>query len=153
MCINKYNENKGLLWESNERKLKPCCLWFWQGFMKKIFALLVDIQNSTFWYRENSQAVAGSHWTPWTRSAQEGSEVAAIWCLSCGCMEGVGAVSPVPSGQVFETRNHPYNWHLVEFSADRRGLSREETKLPFHPELVDPAGRAEAHWLRLGSQS
>ena len=43
-------------------------------------------------------------------------------------MEGAGAVSPVPSGQVLETQNRPYNWHLVEFSADGRGLSQEETR-------------------------
>lgn len=122
----------------------------WKRFL--LFKSTFKIPHSDK-YPENSQAVAGSHWTLWTRSAQEGPEVAAIWCLSCGCMEGVGAVSPVLSGQVFETQNRPYNWHLVEFSADRWGLSREETELPFRPELVDPAGRAEAHWPRMGSQS
>lgn len=62
-------------------------------------------------YLENSEAVTGSRWTPCNRSAQEGPEVATIWCLSCGRMKGAGGISLVPSGQVFETQSHPYDWH------------------------------------------
>lgn len=62
-------------------------------------------------YLENDEAIAGSCWPSRNQSAQEGPEVATIWCLSCGGMKEVGGISPVPGGQVFETQSHPYNWH------------------------------------------
>lgn len=65
-------------------------------------------------------------------------------------MKGVGGISPVPSGQVFETQSHPYNWPLGEVSADSRGLSGGETKLLFRLELVAPAERGGGAGTEIG---
>ena len=106
-------------------RIKDCCEIKWKETEAMLPVILARLPEKRFcflfWstfkiphsdkYPENSEAVAGSRWTQWNRSAQEGPEVATIWCLSCGCMKGAGGVSPAPSGQVFETENHPYNWH------------------------------------------
>lgn len=96
------------------------------------------------------EAIAGGCWMPCNWSAQEEPEVATIWCLSCGRMQGVGGISPDPSGQVFETHSHPYNWHLGEVSVDRRGLSWGDTKLLFHLEPVAPAGQGWGSVTEIG---
>lgn len=70
-----------------------------KALWKRFFALLVDIQIPHSGIGKIAKLWCGAIGQSWTRSAQEGSEVAAIWCLSYGCMEGVGAKSTVPSGQ------------------------------------------------------
>lgn len=60
-------------------------------------------------------------------------------CLVAAWKE-VGGISPVPDGQVFKPRAILIVGTLAEDSADRRGLSQEETKLPFHLVLA-PAGQ------------